>query len=143
MNDDPSKLDLTEVDEALQVAQGDPNQENYFYDAFLNAEIFIPALAADKKSGEWKRLSASERFFPLYLRQNETRAIPVFDRLERLKTWAGNRAFNYLTLQTHLFLKVIAPEIFIVLNEGTEYRYLFTPEILESLRRAAKPVRPQ
>lgn len=135
-------MDLTEIDEALRAAQEDPKQANYFYDAFLNTEVFIPALAANKRPGEWKRLSASERFFPLYLKQNETRAIPVFDRLEKLKFWAGDRSFDYLTLQAHLFLKVIAPEIFIVLNEGTEYRYLFTPEILESLRQAAKPVVP-
>ncbi len=40
MNDDPSTSELSEVDEALQAAQKDPNQANEFYDTFLNADIF-------------------------------------------------------------------------------------------------------
>lgn len=142
MNDDSNKGALTELDEALRDAQNNTSQANYFYDTFLNAEIFIPALGADKKPGEWRRLKASERFFPLYLRHEEVRAVPVFDSLEKLKTWADNRTFDYLVLQSHLLLRIIAPEIAVVLNENTDYRYLFTPEILESLRRAAAPVNP-
>lgn len=133
---------MTEVDDALRIAQANPSQANLFYDTFLNAEMYIPALRADKKPGEWRRLKLTERFYPLYLRHEEARAIPVFDRLEKLKTWSEDRAFDYLVLQAHLFLKVIAPEVAIVLNEGTQYRYLFTPEILESIRAAVKNVQP-
>ncbi len=139
---DEIKSELTEVDEALKVAQADPNRGAFFYDTFLNAPIYIPALSANQKPGEWKKLENSERFFPLYLRHEEARAVPVFDRLEKLKTWAENRAFDYLVLQAHVFLRVVAPEIAIVLNEGTPYRYLFTPEILEGLRKAMKPTTP-
>ena len=134
---------MTELDEALQAAKEDNSQANFFYDAFLNAEVFFPALKADKKPGEWARLSHKERFFPLYLTHGETRAVPVFDTIERMKAWAGEKAFDYLVLQSHLLLRVIAPEISIILNEGTEHRYLFTPEILERLRQAMKPVQPQ
>ncbi|MBY0369974.1 SseB family protein [bacterium] len=132
----------TELDSALEVAKANPAQANFFYDTFLNTAVYIPALAADKKPGEWMQLQPTDRFFPLYLKHEESRAIPVFDRLDRLKTWAGDRAFNYLVLQAHTLIKVIAPEIAIVINEGTPHRYLFLPEILESLRAAAKPVAP-
>ena len=137
-----SESPLTEVDEALQAAIANPAHANFFFDAFLNAEVFIPALRADKKPGEWERLKTTERFYPLYLRQGELRAIPVFDRLEKLKAWAGDRAFNYLVLQSHQLLKVIAGEVAVVLNEGTPLRYLFSPEVLESLRQAMQPVNP-
>lgn len=140
MSEDPKEKELTEVDEALRAAMANSNEANYFYDTFLNAEVFIPALRADKKPGEWVRLKPSDRFFPLYLRKDEARVVPVFDRLEKLKIWADDKAFDYIVLQAHLFLRVVAPEIAIVLNEGTAYRYLFTVEILESLRGAAKPV---
>lgn len=133
---------LTELDEALRMAQEAPDRANFFYDSFLNAEVFVPALRANKQPGEWERLKISERFFPLYLRNGEARAIPVFDRLEKLKTWAEDKAFDYLVLQSHLLMKIIAPEVAIVLNEDTPYRYLFTAEILESLRSAMKPVTP-
>lgn len=134
---------LTEVDEALQAAKQDPSQANFFYDTFLNAPVYFPALRADKKPGEWEQIPVSERFFPLYLHRGEERAIPVFDRLEKMKTWAGDKTFNYLRLQANLLLKIIAPEISIVLNEGTPHRYLFPPEILEQLRQVMKPVQLQ
>lgn len=134
---------LTELDEALRIARERPETGNFFYDAFLNTPVFFPALRADKKPGEWARLSATERFFPLYLHHGETRAIPVFDRLEKMKNWAGDKAFDYQLLQASVLLKVIAPEIAIVLNEGTAHRYLFPPDILERLRFAMRPVQPQ
>jgi hypothetical protein len=133
----------TELDEALEAARRDPSHANFFYDAFLNAPMFFPALRADKRPGEWARLDARARFFPLYLHHGEARAIPVFDRLERMKAWAGEKTFDYLVLQASVLLEVIAPEIAIVLNEGIPTRYLFTPEILERLRRAMRPVKPQ
>lgn len=137
-----SQTALTEIDEALRAAQADSKQANLFYDTFLNAEIFVPALRANKKPGEWERLKVTERFFPLYLRHEETRIIPVFDRLERLKAWSQDRTFDYLVLQSHLLLRVIAPEVALLLNEGTPFRYLFPPEILETLREQMKPVNP-
>ena len=139
--DKPStQNELTEVDEALEVAQENPAAANLFYDAFLNADIYVPALRANKKPGEWSQISETERFFPLYLHHEENRAVPVFDRLDKLKTWAETKAFDYLKIKAHLFIKVIAPEIAVVLNEGTEHRYLFIPEILEQLRNALKNV---
>jgi hypothetical protein len=133
---------LTELDRALATAIENPAYANLFYDTFLNTEMFIPALRADKKPGEWEKIALTERFYPLYLRHEETRAIPVFDTIEKMKTWAENKAFNYLVLQSHLLMKVIAPEIALVLNEGTPHRYLFTPSILGTLRQVAKPVAP-
>ena len=132
----------TELDEALRVSHEDPSQANFFYDAFLNAPLFFPALRADKRPGEWERLSTETRFFPLYLKLGEARVIPVFDRLERLKHWAQDKAFDYLELPGNVLIRVIAPEIALVLNEGTPHRYLFIPDILEKLRTAMRPVDP-
>lgn len=130
----------TDVDEALRAAKANPHHANFFYDAFLNAEMYIPVLRADKEPGDWKQLKISERFFPLCLRQGEVKAVPVFDRVEKLKAWADEKAYDYLVLQAHLLLKVIAPEMAIILNENTPDRYYFTPEILQSLRDAVQPV---
>lgn len=87
-------MELTELDEALKAAQDTHENANFFYDAFLNTEIFIPALRADKRPREWMKLN--KRFFPLYFTHGETRAVPVFDRLEKKKGWAGDRMFDYL-----------------------------------------------
>lgn len=132
----------TELDEALRTARKHPETANFFYDAFLNAWLYIPAQNAEKSQGTWKQIAANERFFPLYLRQGELRAVPVFDKLEKLKVWADVRPFDYLMLPTHLFLKVISPDVGIVLNEGTAYRHFFKAETLAAIRNAIQVVHP-
>ena len=139
-----TKLETTELDDALQLAIKNPAQANFFYDTFLNTLIIVPALRENKKDGSWTQIMATDRFFPLYLRSGQLRAVPVFDRLERLKAWAAVKdakaSFDYLVLPAHIFLRVIAADVNLVLNEGTPYPYTFTAEILEQLRAAAKPI---
>lgn len=139
-----TKPTTTELDDALQLALNNPAQANFFYDTFLNTMIVIPALRENKKDGSWTQIMATDRFFPLYLRSGPLRAVPVFDGLERLKAWAAAKdakaTFDYLVLPAHVFLRVIATDVNIVLNEGTPFPYTFTSEILEQLRAAAKPI---
>lgn len=132
----------TELDEALDIARANPEQANLFYDTFLNAWLYVPAQNAEKTAGSWTQIAATDRFFPLYLRQGETRAVPVFDKLEKLKAWAEARPFDYLILPAHLFLKVIAPDVGIILNEGTSHRHFFKAETLTAIRNAAQVVKP-
>lgn len=133
---------MTELDQALRAARTNPNQANYFYDTFLNASLFVPAKRATEEESNWDQIKMTERFFPLYLRNGETRAVPVFDTIDRMQDWAEPKIFDYILLKGHLFLKVIAEDVHIVLNEGTDFRYHFTCEILEQLRAAVKPVAP-
>lgn len=132
----------TVLDEALQIARKHPEQANFFYDTFLNAWLYVPAQNAEKTQGSWTQIAATERFFPLYLRQGDVKAVPVFDTLEKLKTWAEARPFDYLILPTHLFLKVIAPDVGIILNEGTVFRHYFKAQTLAAIRDAIKVVQP-
>ncbi len=131
---------MTELDSALQAALENPNEANFFFDAFLNASVWIPAQRADETPATWTAIQASDRFFPLYLRKADAKAVPVFDTLEKLKLWAGERAFDFMVLPAHLFMKVIADDVGILLNEGTPLRYHFTPKTLGMLRSSAKPV---
>jgi len=131
---------MTELDEALQIAINNPAQANFFFDTFLNTQIFVPALRDKQQEGTWKLIMAQERFFPLYLRQGEKKAVPVFDSFEKLKTFAGEKKFDYLILPAHLFLRVIAADVMILLNDGTPHRYEFSTKVLDQLRAAAKPL---
>lgn len=133
---------MTELDQALEIARQNPAQANFFYDTFLNAPLYIPAQRQGKQEGEWEEIKKEERFFPLYLRNGEVRAVPVFDELERLQRWAEPKNFDYIVLPGHLFLKVIAKDVDILLNEGSDWRYHFTKQILEQLRNAVKQVLP-
>lgn len=133
---------MTELDDALEIAIKNPAQANFFFDTFLNTNIFVPALRDGQRPGTWTLIAATERFFPLFLRKEEKRAVPVFDTLEKLRVFAKERDFDYLILPAHIFLKVIAADVGILLNEGTPYRYEFSTDALEKLRAAAKPLPP-
>jgi len=135
-------LDLspTPVDTALELARRDADRVNDFLDAFLNSDLFVPVRLLEHPEGNWKAVTPNERFQPLFIRQGERRIVPVFDRLERLQEWAADRTFDYLCLRAHLFLRILASPVAVVLNPGRVTSYLFSPEILDQLRLGAKPV---
>ncbi len=133
----------TNLDQALAMAREDANQSALFYDAFLNCDLIVPVRREGADQGSWKEVAADERFFPLFLKAQDTRVLPVFDRLDRLQSWAEEKELDYLKIRCHLFLKTLPPEISIALNLGNAFYHFFNGEILEQLRQAAKPVMAQ
>lgn len=132
----------TAVDQALQMARDDQKNGNLFYDAFLNADLFIPVKRAKNETGTWSEVAANEPFFPLFLNLEGTKVIPAFDRLDRLQFWAEGRPLDYLKVRSHLFLKTVAHDVAMALNLGNAFHYLFTPEVLTQLRQAVRTVVP-
>ena len=132
----------TSVDIALQLAREDKKTGSLFYDAFLNAELFIPVRREGNDAGTWSETAPNERFFPLFLNLEGTKVIPVFDRLERLQFWADARSLDYLKIRGPLFLKTVGPDVAMALNLGNAFHHLFPADILQELNRAAKTVVP-
>ncbi len=132
----------TPIDHALHLAREDAKTGNMFYDAFLNAEIFIPVRKEGADQGTWSEIAPNERFFPLFLKHEETKVVPAFDKLERLQFWAESRALDYVKVRCHLFLKTLAPEIGLALNLATAYSHFFEAKTLDQLRQAAQSVMP-
>ncbi len=132
----------TPLDTALQMARDDQKTANLFYDAFLNAELFIPVKREGFEVGSWSETTPDERFFPLFLNLNGTKVIPVFDRLTRLQFWAESRSLDYLKVRCHQFLKSVAPDVAMALNLANAYHHLFPVETLGQLRQAAQVVVP-
>jgi len=133
----------TLLDRALASAQQDRTLAPDFYDAFLNSEIVIPVQREDRIAGKWEQLGPKDRFFPLFIEFSEAKAVPVFDTLDRLKTWATGRDLDYLSVKSYVLLQILAPNIALVLNVDTDWTYTFTAEVLDDLRRAMRPVTAQ
>lgn len=132
----------TPLDEALQSALADPKFANFFYDTFLNTIIVMPVKKEGTQTGSWTELSLKDRFFPLFLSFEKGRAVPVFDSLERLKHWSQNQSFDFIKIKAHVLLKLLDPSMAIVLNNGTEFEYILTSDILELLRNSMRPISP-
>jgi hypothetical protein len=130
---------VTPLDEALDVARDDASRSHFFFDAFLNADLMMPVLAANG-SPAWRQLGRQDRFQPFSLAYEQTRVIPVFDRLDRMQAWAQGKTLDYLQLRCHILLQLVAAEAGIVLNLATHWTYYFSPETLGQIRNAMKPV---
>lgn len=133
---------MSELDELLDLARKEPEKGHVYYDAFLNADLFFPVKRADGQSASWKALGRHEKFFPLFLPAESQKVVPAFDSLERLQSWAGEGALDYVTIRGHQLARLVAADVAIALNLGTPHAYLFTPELLARLRDAMRPIRP-
>lgn len=130
----------TPLDEALKLATQDQNQANYFYDSFLNAELFFPASITGTSTSSWKEIGPTENFHPLFAQFPECKAVPVFDSIERLKGWAGEQILDYVRIKGFILLKILDVKIALVLNPGFKWNYTLTPDILNKIRNAMKTV---
>lgn len=133
----------TKIDEALKLAKKNPALGHVFYDAFLNSAILLPVLAESSEKGSWRALDPKERFFPLFIKENDKKVVPVFDELVRLKNWSISSPLDYVTLAGYRLLNILDPSIGIMLNLGTDYSYYFSEELLKKLRENLKAVRPE
>lgn len=135
-------MEDTPLDKALSAALNDPKQGNFFYDVFLNTDLVVPVQEKDSKGGAWKCLGIQDKFYPLFLKFEQGKAVPVFDSLDKIKNWAGMQKLDYILIKGHLLLRMIDPSVFVVINLGMELNYTLTPDILERLRNAMTPVTP-
>ena len=132
----------TPIDEAMKIARESPSEGSFFYDAFLNSDLFMPVQIADQDSGTGRTVGWDEKFFPMFLKYGDVRVVSLFDRLERLNEWAGAKTPDYLLLRCHVLLKTISPGVGAVLNLGTPWVHYFSPDLVERLRQSIKNVTP-
>ena len=130
------------MDEALVTAQKDPKLANFFYDAFLNGDLYVPVSKLGKVKGDWEQLGVTEKFQPLFLKFQNGMALPAFDTLVRLQEWAGEKPLDFIVLKGHSLLRIVAPTMSVILNLGTTFHYTLNAEILSLIRQALKPVSP-
>src|SRR5256885_9045760 len=103
MREEREVQDKTPLDEALETAKQDRSQANSFYDAFLNTDLFVP-VQLEGTQGSWKKVGLRDRFQPLFVPSGDTRVVPAFDRLDRLREWATGRPVDYLELKSHILI---------------------------------------
>lgn len=141
MTDDQLKP-VTPLDEALVAAQEDGSQANFYYDSFLNTDLYFPVQVLGAQEGSWRRLGMTEKFQPLFLAFPQGKAVPTFDKLERMKEWAAEKGLDYAVLKGYQLLGIVADDVGIMINLATPFHYTLTPDTLNLLRSAMRPVQP-
>ena len=130
------------LDQALEQVRKNPSEAPFFYDSFLNSDLYVPVQIAGASEGQGRPVGWDESFHPLYLKIEDTRVVPVFDSWERLKAWSAPKSPDYLYLRCHVLLGILAQDVAAVLNLATSWNHFFPPDILDRLRNAMKPVKP-
>lgn len=130
---------VTELDQLIANAfasQGNQDDANKVYTAFLRTQLFIPirkdpdghvAIASD---------TDEEPFVPLFAQFEDKIFMLVFDSAERLETWAGDERGNmaYVQITGSALVRGIGNEVYLGLNIGTTYYKEFVPEEIQRLK---------
>ena len=133
---------MSQLDEALLEAQRNESGQAAFYNLFLNSNVFFPT--HDHAIGDTnpRRSKEGETFKPIMIEHQGKVVLPIFDSVERLRSWA-QREVNYVCMPTHALVRSIESGVFFVLNAGTEYTKEFVPEELKWLRDSIEMSQPK
>lgn len=130
---------MSDLDDLLEIARTAPEKGHLFYDGFLNSDLHVPVRRADGQPASWSALGMRDKFFPLFLPHDKEKVVPVFDSRERLREWAGEQPLDFVEMRGHQIVRLVATDVSVALNLGTEHAYLFTAELLGKIRNALRP----
>lgn len=116
----------TELDQALAVAEEGDDFAQAFYDAFLNARLYVPTASDDTGL-------PSDTVSLLVADIEGEGIVPVFDSEARLAAWA-EEPVPFTVLAGHTLVAQLDPELSVALNVGTPHFKLFVDAELAWLR---------
>ena len=133
---------MSQLDDALLEARRNESGQAAFYNLFLNSNVFFPT--HDHAIGDTnpRRSKEGETFKPIMIEHQGKVVLPIFDSVERLRTWA-QREVNYICMPVHALVRSIQGGVFFVLNTGTEYTKEFVPEELKWLKDSIETSQPK
>ena len=123
---------LTALDQAIEKAfksEGKKEDVSQVYLTFLRTTLFVPV----KKS---HIPTAEEPFLPLVARVHDNLFMLVFDEVEKIKNWAGEKLeeMNYVEMTGDDLLDGINQGVYLSLNVGAPFHKEFPPEEIDQLK---------
>jgi len=122
---------MTQLDDAIKLCTEDVKTQSQFYDLFLNSLFYVPV------EEEKNRTTPEDGAVPLLVEANDKIYLMLFDTIGRLTDWANDRA-KYLAVTGHSIAEMSSPNIYWVLNYGTEWQKFFDPEEIEWLKEVVR-----
>jgi hypothetical protein len=122
---------MTPLDKALAEAIAGRN-ESVFYNAFLNAMLFIPTVDAPGHE-QVRRAGKGESLSPVIIESEGLKYLMLFDSKERLAAWA-QREIGFAALPGHAIVEMMGTEFHWALNVGTEHVKTFVPDEIRWLK---------
>lgn len=126
-----SKRQMSPLDQAYVTAM-QTKQEAVFYNAFLNATIFIATANAPSQE-KTTRAGEQDTISPIIVESEGAKYIMLFDSEERLLSWA-KREVGFAAIPGHAIVEMMSPEFHWALNVGTEHVKTFVPDEISWLK---------
>lgn len=114
---------MTPLDQALDNAKLSQCKRNAFYAQLVSTTLLIPTHEPD----------AEQRFNPILAEVDGTTYLMVFDTEEKLSNWA-QAPLPYTTLEGHVVAEITQGNIHWVLNPGTPFTKILTPDEINWLK---------
>ena len=125
---------MTKLDDAIKLCTDDAKQQSQFYDLFLNSLFYVPVLEEEDNPVQ------EEGALPLLVEANDKTYLMLFDTIKRLTDWANDEA-KYLTVAGHSITEMSSPNIYWVLNYGTDLQKFFEPKEIDWLKVIVRQVK--
>jgi hypothetical protein len=125
---------LSSIDSAYTAALEDESKKPLFYNAFINAEIFIPT-HEPSESEQNKPESENETIAPMFIETDGVNYLVLFDSKQRLTNWTKTEV-DFVALPGHAIVERMSEEFHWVLNPNTKHVKTFNPEEINWLKKA-------
>lgn len=114
---------MTPLDQALDCAKLNQCKRNAFYALLVETTLLIPTHEPD----------AENRFNPILAEVEDHTYLMLFDSEDKLSNWA-QVPIPYTTLAGHVVAEITQGNIHWILNPGTEYSKILTPDEISWLK---------
>ena len=127
--------DMTKLDLAYITLMKNPAKQSFYNDVFLMSELYLPVNNPDQESPQ--RAGKQSNIRPLFVKLNGRVHLIIFDTKERMGAWA-NQKINFVKIQGKTIAGMMNPDIPWILNAGTKYEKVFSPEEIKQLKYALR-----
>jgi hypothetical protein len=123
---------MSPLDSAYVAALQNADEQFTFYNAFFNAELFIPTHTIPEADQE-RRANDDESISPIFVESEGIQYLMLFDSKERLSAWA-QREVGFVAIPGHTVVEMMNTDFHWVLNAGTEHMKTFVPDEIQWLK---------
>lgn len=123
---------MSPLDSAYVAAMQNADEQSAFYNAFFNADLFIPTHTMPE-ADQQRRADDDESISPIFVESEGVQYLMLFDSKERLSAWA-QREIGFVAIPGHAVVEMMNTDFHWVLNAGTKHMKKFVPDEIQWLK---------
>lgn len=123
---------MSQLDDALKAYIEDENQQEPYYQLFLETDFYVPLA----NQGSQEEIEKQGGVAPMILESDEKPYMMLFDSTERLATWA-KKDIPYAIFSGAAIAQFSPESLYWAVNMGSEYAKEMVPDEIKFLKQMA------